>query len=98
MTDANSAIADYDSVNSYNAEAGETKAHIYHWLKTFEKLGHLKTGTGALTADYPAAMAFEKNDVMTYVIYNYTDEVLDVNYSDGQKVTSTSKGFTILTR
>ncbi|MCP4277577.1 MAG: glycosyl hydrolase, partial [Gammaproteobacteria bacterium] len=41
MTNADAAIADYDTVSSYTPEAGETKAHTYHWLHTFSSLGHL---------------------------------------------------------
>ena len=53
MTDGDAAVADYDTVASYNEEAGETKAHTYHWINTFKAPGTLKTGTGVLTADYP---------------------------------------------
>ncbi len=97
MTDADSAIADYDSVASYTAEAGETKAHTYHWLHTFSSLGHLKTGTGELTADYPAALAFDNDGVISYVVYNFSGQTLTVNYSDGQSVTASPYGFTVIT-
>ncbi|MCP4091228.1 MAG: DUF5011 domain-containing protein [Gammaproteobacteria bacterium] len=97
MTNADAAIADYDTVSSYTPEAGETKAHTYHWLHTFSSLGHLKTGTGALTADYPAALAFDNNGVMTYVVYNFSGETLSVNYSDGQTVSAVPYGFTVIT-
>lgn len=98
MTDATAAIADYDSVTSYDAEAGETKAHTYHWLKTFEQLGHLATGTGELTADYPAAMAFVNGSVTTYVIYNFSDQPIDVTYSNGEKITASGQNFTVVKR
>ena len=42
MTDADAALADYNSVGSnYGAEAGESKAHTYHWLHTFKAAGSL---------------------------------------------------------
>src|SRR5690606_19763741 len=73
MTDAEAALADYATVGSdYEVEDGETKAHTYHWLHAFDGLGHLATGTGALTADHPAALAFDKGAVRTYVVYNFT--------------------------
>jgi len=97
MTDADAAIADYETVPSYTPEAGETKAHTYHWLHTFSSLGHLKTGTGTLTADYPAALAFDNNGVMTYVVYNFSGVTLSVNYSDGQIVSAGPNGFTVIT-
>jgi len=97
MTDANAAIADYNSVTSYTAEEGETKAHTYHWIHTFSSLGHLKTGTGSLTADYPGAMAFEHNGVISYVVYNFSDQALTVNFSDGQSVNAAPNHFTLIT-
>ncbi len=96
MTNADAAIADYNSMSSYTPEAGETKAHTYHWLHTFSNLGHLKTGTGALTADYPAALAFDNNGVISYVVYNFTGQALTVTYSDGQVLTAAPFGFTVV--
>jgi endoglucanase Acf2 len=94
MVDAEAAIADYNSVSSYSAEAGESKAHTYHWLHTFNALGQLQTGTGALTANYPAALAFDKDGVRSYVVYNFTDQAINVSYSDGKTVSATP-GFTV---
>ena len=96
MTDADAAVADYNSVASYNEEAGETKAHTYHWINTFKALGTLKTGTGALTADYPAAVAFEKGGVTTYVVYNFSSQTKSVTFSDGQTVNASANGFTVV--
>ena len=96
MTNADLAINDYESVASYEAEAGEAKAHTYHWLHTFSKLGHLKTGTGALTANHPAALAFEKNGVTSYVVYNFSNQTLQVTFSDGKVVAATANGFTVV--
>ena len=97
MEDADSAIADYNGVGSYEPEAGETKAHTYQWIHTFAELGQIATGTGQLSADYPAAVAFDKNGQRTYVIYNFADTPLTVNFTDGQVVSSQSKGFTVIT-
>jgi hypothetical protein len=60
-------------------------------------LGRLLTGTGALTADYPAALAFENNGLTTYLVYNFTGQLLEVNYSDGQRVEAKPSGFTVIT-
>ena len=96
MTDASAAIADYDSLaGNYAAEAGESKAHTYHWLHTFNALGHLKTGTGELTANDPAAMAFVKNGVTNYVVYNFSNQAKVVTYSDGHSLTAAPNGFTL---
>jgi endoglucanase Acf2 len=97
MTDADAAIADYDTVADYVPEAGETRAHTYHWIHTFQRLGHLMTGTGALTADYPAALAFDNNGVTSYVVYNFTAQAWVVSFSDGQIVNAVPYGFTVIT-
>lgn len=96
MVDADAAIADYNTVSSYTPEAGETQAHTYHWIHTFSALGQLATGTGSLTSDHPAALAFEKDGVTNYVVYNFTDQQLVVSYSDGQTVTAAPNAFTLM--
>jgi hypothetical protein len=60
-------------------------------------LGRILTGTRGLTADYPAALAFENNGVTTYVVYNFKDMSLSVNFSDGQTVDAQPSGFTVIT-
>lgn len=97
MTDADASIADYNTVADYVPEAGETKAHTYHWIHTFRQLGHMVTGTGALTADYPAALAFDNNGQTSYVVYNFSGELLAVSFSDGQVVNAAPNGFTVVT-
>ena len=96
MTDGDAAVADYDSVSSYQAEAGESKAHTYHWIHSFKALGHLKTGTGTLTADYPAAVAFEKSGTTTYVVYNFSSQLQVVTFSDGKTVNAAANSFTVV--
>jgi hypothetical protein len=96
MTDADAAIADYEATASYESEAGEAPAHTYHWIYTMRALGELRTGTGALTADYPAAMAFETaNGLTSYVVYNYGDSVRTVTFSDDTTVTAVANAFTL---
>jgi endo-1,3(4)-beta-glucanase len=95
MTNADAAIADYNTVSSYEPEQGESKAHTYHWINTFKALGHLAMGTGELTSDHPAAIAFDKDGQRTYVVYNFTDQATTVTYSDGHTVNASPLGFTI---
>ncbi len=97
MTDADAAMTDYVTMPSYQPENGETKAHTYHWLHTWQALGHLKTGTGALTADHPAAVAFEKEGKTTYITYNYGSAAKEITFSDGTKVNAAPGGFTVKT-
>ena len=95
MTDADAAIADYNTVGpNYAAEAGESKAHTYHWIHTFSALGQLKTGTGELTSNNPAALAFDKNGMRSYVVYNFTSQPETIVYSDGKSFTAAPNGFT----
>jgi len=96
MADADAAIADYNTMgSSYATELGESKAHTYHWIHTFSALGQLKTGTGELTSNNPAALAFDKNGIRTYVVYNFTGQSQTIIYSDGKSFIATPNGFTI---
>jgi hypothetical protein len=97
MIDADAAISDYDSVAStYAAEAGESKAHTYHWIHTFSALGQIATGKGDLTSNHPTAVAFDKNGVRTYVVYNFADQPKTVIFSDGRTIQAQAKGFTLV--
>jgi len=51
----------------------------------------------ALTADYPAAIAFDNNGVTSYVVYNFSGQPLTVSFSDGQIVNASPHGFTVTT-
>lgn len=94
MTDGDAAVDDFNSMNmNYTPESGETKAHTYHWIHTFKKLGHLASGTGDLTADNPAAVAFDNNGVKTYLAYNFTDTPETVHFSDGTSVNVPAHSF-----
>ena len=95
MTEPEAAVADYDAISDYIPEARETKAYTYQWSHTFSRLGHLMTGTGSLTSDYPAALACDKNGVVSYVMYNFSGQALAVTYSDGHTVNATPFGFTV---
>ncbi|WKT60097.1 glycosyl hydrolase [Microbulbifer thermotolerans] len=84
MTDGDAAVADFNTVNfNYTPEAGETKAHTYHWIHTYKALGHLASGDGVLSADYPAALVFDNNGQKTYLAYNFGSSARTVTFSDG---------------
>ena len=97
MTDGQAAVDDMLTygVNNLIPEEGETKAHTYHWVYTLKQLGHLATGTGALTANHPAAVAFNKNGIMTYIAYNFGCSALNVAYSDGTNFSVPAKGYAL---
>ncbi|WP_428253025.1 glycosyl hydrolase [Gynuella sp.] len=94
MTDADASVADFNSRNfNYTVEAGESMAHTYHWINSWRQLGHLKSGDGTITSDYPAAMVFEKNGQLTYLAYNYSDTPKLVTFSDGMAVLVAANSF-----
>lgn len=84
MTDAPRAIADYATLNgNYTVEEGSSKPHTYHWIRAFSALGQVASGKGTLTADYPAAVSFSKNGLITYLAYNLGSTARRVRFSDG---------------
>ncbi len=96
MTDGQAAIDDFHSYGfDYAPEAGETKAHTYHWIYTLKQLGHLATGTGTLTASSPTAVAFNKNGSITYIAYNFTCSAQYVLFSDGMTLNVPANSFRI---
>jgi hypothetical protein len=87
MSDPQRAIDDFNAVNlNYNAEEGETKAHTYQWINAFKALGHVETGRGTISANYPAAAAFNNNGLITYLAYNLGSSTRYVTFSDGMAI------------
>jgi hypothetical protein len=98
MSNGEAAAADFASRQfNYRPEDGETKAHTYHWIYTYKQLGHLATGTGALTASSPAAVAFTRDGVTTYIAYNVGSAPGLVTFSDGTALNVPGHGFRIKT-
>lgn len=97
MTNGQAAVDDMLAygLNNLIPEEGETKAHTYHWVYTLKQLGHLATGTGALTANHPAAVAFNKNGVLSYIAYNFGCSAINVAYSDGTSFSVPAKGYAL---
>jgi chitodextrinase len=87
MTEPEAAIEDFNTMNfDYDIEAGETMAHTYHWIHSFNTLGHIKSGSGDITADSPASFVFDKSGQLTYVAYNFSDTQRLVSFSDGMSI------------
>lgn len=96
MSNGEAAVEDMLAYNfNYTPEAGETKAHTYHWVHTLKQLGHLATGTGALTASSPSAVAFNKNGLLTYIAYNFGCSPQYVRFSDGMTLNVPANSFRI---
>ncbi len=96
MSDGQAAVDDLLGYGfNYVPEAGETKAHTYQWIYTLKQLGQLSTGTGALTASSPTAVAFNKNGSMTYIAYNFGCSAQYVLFSDGMTLNVPANSFRI---
>lgn len=83
------AIADPEKAEEYfnpdcEPEAGESKAHAYHYIKSLEKAG---TPDLSVTSNTPLSSAFkDKDGNMTYVVYNASAEEKTVIFSDGTEL------------
>lgn len=87
MTDADAALEDLAAHGTdYLPEDGETRAHTFHWLHAWHELGHLRSGRGDLTADYPAALAFESGEQTLYLAFNFGTDERTVTFSDGVRL------------
>ena len=84
--DPESAIADYESTQSYYPEAGEAPAHTYHWL--YDEIAWRASNRHRQPdSNYPAAMAFKTTiGVINYVVYNYQNSDVNVTFSDSTVV------------
>jgi len=96
MSNGQAAVNDMQAYGfNYTPEEGETKAHTYQWIYTLKQLGALATGTGALTANSPSAVAFDKSGVKTYLAYNFGCTAQYVSFSDGMKLAVPAYGFRV---
>lgn len=68
---------------NYASEAGETKAHTYHWIHNLNRLGTLNK---TITADMPTYAVFDKNGDRTYVAFNPNAASTLINFSDGYQL------------
>jgi len=85
LSDPALALSYYYADQSYEPEAGESRAHTLHWLYNLKKMGHLDTTT---FADIPTYSVF-KNQAgdLTYVAYNAGSTERLVTFSDGFSMT-----------
>jgi len=78
--DPQAAIDLYDSYPDRNFKFGVSDAQTYHWLHAMNVLGTVNTD---ITANHPIAASFTKDGEIIYVAHNYSDEAIDVEFSDG---------------
>ncbi|MFF8600066.1 glycosyl hydrolase [Streptomyces sp. NPDC015232] len=85
LADPATARATWDAGNaSYTPEAGESKAHTYHWIATLDALG---APDPSVTGDLPTSAVFSKNGVRTYAAHNHGSTARTVTFSDGKTLT-----------
>jgi endoglucanase Acf2 len=85
LADPAAAKAAYDGDGgAYQPEAGETRAHTYHWIYTLAATGAPDT---TVTADSPTAAVFARDGVRTYTAHNYAATEQTVTFSDGTTLT-----------
>ncbi|MFI7272690.1 glycosyl hydrolase [Streptomyces sp. NPDC049879] len=78
------AAYDGDGGGTYNPEAGESWAHVYHWIYTLDAIG---PPDALITADSPTAAAFSDGGTVTYAATNYADTAQNVTFEDGTVLT-----------
>ncbi|MFJ9031730.1 glycosyl hydrolase [Streptomyces sp. NPDC102274] len=81
LADPAGAKAKWDAGNAgYTPEAGESKAHTYHWIATLDALG---APDPTVTGSVPASAVFSKGGVRTYAAHNFESVARTVTFSDG---------------
>lgn len=70
----------YNNHPNYKVKFGNSDAHTYHWLHSFNGMG---TIDATVTSNYPIAAVFNKNGDKTYVAHNYGSSPMVVTFSDG---------------
>jgi endoglucanase Acf2 len=91
FSDAQDAVDMFETrKETYPVEAGETKAHTYHWLYNLLELG---TPQPDITADYPLAHVFSDEGRHTYTAYNASNTETTVTFSDGVSLNVPANSF-----
>lgn len=81
LADPAAAKAKWDAGNAgYSPEAGESRAHTYHWINTLNSLG---APDATVTGSIPTSAVFVKGGVRTYAAHNFESAARTVTFSDG---------------
>ncbi len=93
FSDADDAIRLFSQAPStLKLEDGNSWTNARHWIYNLKKLG---LPNPAITASQPLATVFRNGSTNTYVVYSSTPTPSTVRFSDGQKVSVNSKGYTL---
>ncbi|PDP84662.1 glycoside hydrolase [Glycomyces fuscus] len=81
LSDGDDALRMFDEQwDTYEPEAGESKAHTYQWTSTLAEVGTVDTSVTADTAHYAV---FTDGGERTHVAFNPSASPLTVTFSDG---------------
>ncbi|GAB3673182.1 glycosyl hydrolase [Halopiger thermotolerans] len=84
FSDSQDAVDKFEArKNSYEVEAGHTRAQTYHWLYNLHEMG---SPDGTVTADTPFYQVFSDGTQRTYVAYNADNTGTTVTFSDGTEL------------
>ncbi|MBE5958014.1 MAG: hypothetical protein E7254_04015 [Lachnospiraceae bacterium] len=71
-----------------SADSGESPAHTYHFIRTFQNYG---TPDVSFTSNTPMSAVFKKGNVYTYVVYNAGNNVSNVVFNSTNGTIATVK-------
>jgi len=80
LIDPEKAINLYNKSPNRNLKFGISDAQTYYWLHSLNGIGLIDPN---ITADYPIASVFIKDELKTYVAHNYSNQQINVEFSDG---------------
>ncbi|MFE2938182.1 glycosyl hydrolase [Streptomyces sp. NPDC059255] len=81
LADPAAAKAKWDAGGAgYTPEAGESRAHTYHWIATLDALG---APDATVTGSLPTSAVFSRNGVRVYAAHNFGATATTVTFSDG---------------
>ena len=81
--DPEAAIELYDSYPEGILKFGISDAHTYYWIHNMNAMGSLRSD---ITSNHPIALSFEKDGQLTYVAHNYSENFINVTFSDGHQL------------
>ena len=90
LVDPKAGFERWDEYGSF--ELGDTRSHALHWLAFLQEVGPVNLD---VTADTPHYAVFENDqEVRTYLVFNYSEQPLKVEFSDGVIVEASPKQLT----
>ena len=80
LVDPGKALQLYEQSPNRNLKFGISDAQTYYWLHSSNALGVPRPD---ISADFPIAMAFEKDGLITYIAHNYSNQSKSITFSNG---------------